>query len=84
MKGNVKSQSYYCYVVSGKSAGTEFKKYIYKFYYGLLKKRSDLLFLRFSAGLADENLQHREKILRGFIKNFFPLLIKELPVSFFS
>lgn len=83
-KDNNRSLCYYWYVPAGENAGTEFTKNLYKFYYGLLKNRRDLLFLRFSLDITDLDIEYKDKLIRSFIKSFFPLLIKELPASYFS
>ena len=84
MKGNNKSLSYYFYIASGETAGTEFVKNLYKFYYGFVKQRSDLLFLRFSINLENGDVKQKEEKLRSFIKSFYPSFKKELPASFLS
>ena len=47
-KGNENRVVYYWYMAAGQIADTELKQNVFKFYYGLLKNRRDLLFLRFS------------------------------------
>ena len=81
---NNKSLSYYFYIASGETAGTEFVKNLYKFYYGFVKQRSDLLFLRFSINVKNGDVNQKEEKLKSFIKSFYPSFRKELPASFFS
>ena len=82
MKGNEKRKSYYWYMPGGRISDTEFKKNLFKFYYGLLKKGRDLLFLRFSMSSTNGDLCSQEELIKNLIKSFYPLLKSELPTSY--
>ena len=82
VRGDRKSLSYYWYMSAGKNAGTEFTKNVYKFYYGLLKNRRDLLFLRFSTDIIKNDARRAEVILKGFIRDFLPILEKRFPEGY--
>jgi EpsI family protein len=84
MKGENKYLSYYFYIASGEPAGTEFVKNLYKLYYGFVKQRSDLLFLRFSIDLKNGDVNEKEEKLKNFIKSFYFSFKKEMPANFFS
>lgn len=84
MKGDQKSLSYYWYMSAGQNAGTEFAKNIYKFYHGLFKNRRDLLFLRFSIDVYDNDVNHAENTLKSFIRTFYPVLKSNFPASYSS
>ena len=81
-KGNEKRLTYYWYVAAGQYAGSEFTKNLYKFVYGFLKNRSDLLFIRISTDVSDNGIQRKEDLLRSFIKSFLPTLESRLPASY--
>jgi EpsI family protein len=81
-KGDQKSVSYYWYMSAGKNAGTELAKNMYKFYYGLVRNRRDLLFMRFSTDVSENDVDRAEKALKGFIKTFYPLLDERFPPGY--
>lgn len=83
-KGNENRVVYYWYMPAGQIADTELKKNVFKFYYGLLKSRRDLLFLRFSVDGAAGDIHSQEEVIKSFIKFFYPLFKKELPTSYFD
>ena len=82
-KDNDESLSYYWYMPAGKNAGNEFTKNLYKLYYGIIKKRRDLMFLRFSVDI-ESSLHSKEELLEKFIKTFFSALKQRFPESYFS
>lgn len=83
-KDNNTNLSYYWYIIAGEMAGTEFKKNLYKFYFGFLKNRRDLLFLRFSINIRGQEIRDQDKIIKNFILSFFPIMKNKLPATFFN
>jgi EpsI family protein len=83
-KGNENRVVYYWYMQAGQVADTELKQNVFKFYYGLVKSRRDLLFLRFSVDGPAGNISSQEEVIKKFIKFFYPLLRKELPTGYFD
>jgi EpsI family protein len=83
-KGNENRVVYYWYMAAGQIADTELKQNVFKFYYGLLKSRRDLLFLRFSVDGSAGDIRSQEEVIKGFIKSFYPLLKGQLPNSYFN
>jgi len=79
-----KKLSYYWYMPAGQIADSEFKQNIYKFYYGLLKSRRDLLFLSFSIDASNKDIRSQENVIKGFIQSFYPSLKNEFPPSYFN
>lgn len=81
-KDDQKMIVYYWYIAGGHIAKNEFKKNLYKFYYGLTKNRRDLLFLRFSISLSQDKSINPEKVLKTFVEEFYEEFAKSLPSGF--